>query len=248
MGEAHDDSWGGRRLVLPTLVLGDVGSRPCYPPVPPRPVARVSPVPSPVCPPGSKRARSARVWGAPRSPGAGEGGASMLEDHAHEPAASHPVVVGIDGSTGGWDALAWAAVEARATGRPLHIVHVVEWPILADLWPVPLLDRVVSLRSAGADLLEDGAKRAREVVPHLAVAMQLAVDADVGDALVRVAADASMLVLGKRRGARPWWRRGRRRIAVAAARRSRCPVAVVELRSQPGGALTGWVVVLDDSP
>jgi nucleotide-binding universal stress UspA family protein len=172
----------------------------------------------------------------------------MLEDDAHDPVAVPPVVVGIDGSKGGWDALAWAAAEARATGRPLRIVHVVEWPLLADLWPVPLLDRVVSFRSAGADLLEDGAKRAREVVPRLKIATQLAVEADVGDALVRVAADASMLVLGKRLGARPWWRRGRCRIAVAAARRSRCPVAVVELRPQPGGALTGWVVVLDDSP
>jgi nucleotide-binding universal stress UspA family protein len=172
----------------------------------------------------------------------------MLEDHAHGPVASHPVVVGIDGSTGGWDALAWAAAEARVTGRSLRIVHVVEWPALADLWPVPLLDRVVSLRSAGADLLEDGARRAREVVPQLAVATQLAVEADVSEALVRVAADASMLVLGKRRGARPWWRRGRRRVAVAVARRSRCPVAVVELSGEPGGALTGWVVVLDDAP
>src|SRR4051794_7664912 len=157
----------------------------------------------------------------------------MFEDHAHEPVASHPVVVGIDGSTGGWDALAWAAAEARASGRPLRIVHVVEWPTLADLWPVPLLDRVVSLRSAGADLLDDGAARAREVVPHLALATQLVVEADVSEALVRVAAHASMLVLGKRRGARPWWRRGRRRVAVAAARRSRCPVAVVELSAQP---------------
>jgi hypothetical protein len=57
-----------------------------------------------------------------------------------------------------------------------------------------------------------------------------------------------MLVLGKRRGTQPWWRRGHRRIAVAASRRSTCPVAVVELMPRPCGALTGWVVVLDDSP
>jgi nucleotide-binding universal stress UspA family protein len=165
-----------------------------------------------------------------------------------EPAEPSPVVVGIDGSAGGWDALAWAAVEARANGRPLRIVHVVEWPSLVDIWPVPMVDRSTILRGAGADLVEEGARRAREVVPNLAIATHIEVEADVSDALVRAASGASMLVLGKRRGGRPWWRLGHRRVAVAAARRSACPVAVVELTSRPGGSLTGWIVVLDDSP
>jgi nucleotide-binding universal stress UspA family protein len=171
----------------------------------------------------------------------------MLEE-PHGTATVAPVVVGIDGSAGGWDALAWAAAEARAAGLPLRIVHVVEWPRFADLWPVPLVDRVRSLRGAGAELVEEGVRRAREVVPTLAVTTQIAVGVDVGEALVRVGSDASMLVLGKRRGARPWWGRNHRRVAVRAARRSSCPVAVVELAAQPGGTLTGWVLVLDDSP
>jgi nucleotide-binding universal stress UspA family protein len=155
---------------------------------------------------------------------------------------------GSTGAPGGWDALAWAAAEARATGLPLQIVHVVEWPSLADVWPVPLVDRSTGLRASGAELVADAEMRARDLMPHLEVATRVEVAGDVAAALVRAAAGAAMLVVGKSRGARPWWRRGRRRIAVAATRRAPCPVAVVELMPRPCGALTGWVVVLDDSP
>jgi nucleotide-binding universal stress UspA family protein len=163
-------------------------------------------------------------------------------------AVKSPVVVGIDGSVGGWDALVWAAAEARATEHPLLVVYVVEWPSLADVWPVPVFDRATILRGVGAELVDEGVRRAREIVPNLAVDTQVEVGAVVSDAMVRAAAGASMLVLGKRRGGRPWWRLGHRRIAVAVARRSSCPVAVVELSPRPGGTLTGWIVVLDDSP
>jgi nucleotide-binding universal stress UspA family protein len=155
------------------------------------------------------------------------------------------VVVGIDGTPGGWDALAWAAAEARSSGGSLRIVHVVERPVTLDVWPGSPVDGSEALQ-AGADLVQEGVRRAREVVAGLEVDTQVEAWVEVSAVLVRAAATGSLLVVGKRRGNRPWWRRGRRRIAVRAARRAPCPVAVVELSSRPG-SLTGWVVVLDDS-
>jgi nucleotide-binding universal stress UspA family protein len=157
------------------------------------------------------------------------------------------IVVGVDGSAAAWDALAWAAAEASATGRPLRVVYVAEWPALPDIYPTGYVDRSAALRIVGAELVADGARRAREVAPNLGVITQMAAG-DVAESLVRVAAQDAMIVLGKRRASRRWWRRHRRPTAVAVARRAHCPVAVVELMGETGsGDFAGRVVVLDDA-
>jgi nucleotide-binding universal stress UspA family protein len=51
------------------------------------------------------------------------------------------ILVGVDGRIRGWEALAWAAAEAAAQGRPLRIVHVVEWPTASDAFALPPADR-----------------------------------------------------------------------------------------------------------
>ncbi len=164
--------------------------------------------------------------------------------------ADGPVVVGVDGSPGGWDALVWAAAEAAATGCSLRVVHVIERPPLLDAWSgagaVP--DPSDGLRGAAAAIIAEGVRRAHEVVPDLAVVSRVEGDGSVPEALIGASSGSSLLVIGKREGERPWWRCGRRRIVVAIARRSDCPVAVVELRSRPGEVFAGWVLVLDESP
>jgi nucleotide-binding universal stress UspA family protein len=158
------------------------------------------------------------------------------------------IVVGVDGSAAAWDALAWAAAEASATGHPLCIVHVAEWPVVADMWPVASLDRSAALRIAGAELVAEGVRRVRDVAPNLVMITQLEAGTDVADSLVRAAAGDAMIVLGKRRASRHWWSRHRRPTAVAVASRARCPVAVVELMGEARGDFAGRVVVLDEAP
>lgn len=46
----------------------------------------------------------------------------------------HEIVVGIDDSPSGRQAMAWAAAYARATGSTLRAVHVLAWPLVRDLY------------------------------------------------------------------------------------------------------------------
>jgi nucleotide-binding universal stress UspA family protein len=48
-----------------------------------------------------------------------------------ETASGNPIVVGYDGSLSGDRALRWALGEGTRLGLPVHVVHVVEWPVTA---------------------------------------------------------------------------------------------------------------------
>src|SRR4051812_43447664 len=120
--------------------------------------------------------------------------------------AAGEIVVGVDGGRGGREALCWAAAEASALGLGLRVVHVVEWPCLADAWPDSAVDRLASLSGAGAQIVAQGVQRVAEIAPNVSVTTLV----DVGDVawlLLRAASGATMLVVGKRRGTRPWWMR-----------------------------------------
>ena len=101
------------------------------------------------------------------------------------------VVVGVDGTPGGAGALRYAVVEARRRRVPLHLVHV-----LADgLNVVPAVAPQV-LRGAGQGVLDTAMSTARELGPDLDLTGQLLVGRR-SDAIVSVAKDAELLVLGR---------------------------------------------------
>ncbi|MGY1708823.1 universal stress protein [Geodermatophilus sp. SYSU D00758] len=110
---------------------------------------------------------------------------------------TRPVVVAFDGSVAAREAAYWAAEEAVARGCPLHLVHVLHWPVraLAGLGlPEAALDaeRARAAASAGIEL---AAERCRQHAPGLAARVEVA-PGDAVEVLARLAAGAELLVLG----------------------------------------------------
>jgi nucleotide-binding universal stress UspA family protein len=138
------------------------------------------------------------------------------------------VVVGVDGSEYAEQALLWAAEEAWLERRPLLVVH-------AD-------DPVTPVASGGAELLRSAVDHTRSVYPALEIHSRL-VRADPRTALIDLAAESSMLVLGSRG-------RGHARsllpgsTSVALSRHARCPVTVVRPHS-PAAVRRGVLVGTD---
>lgn len=113
-----------------------------------------------------------------------------------------PVLVGFDGSPGARDAALWAAREATARDRPLHVVQVyaVQWPVavvpgvIAEYPPEP--DRE-ELRQVFAEQLAAATELVRRDQPGLTVTSAL-VDGAASDALAAAAEDmdADLVVVG----------------------------------------------------
>jgi nucleotide-binding universal stress UspA family protein len=140
-----------------------------------------------------------------------------------------PVVVGIDGSDAGFEALRHAAREARWRDVPLHVVHVL------DVTPAVLHlkgDQAITTRELAESDREEIWRRAEEVIdlaaPNVA---QVERDGNPGDALIAYCDEvgASVLVVGPR---------GRGRVATAllgstaqeTVKAARCDVLVVKSR------------------
>jgi len=159
------------------------------------------------------------------------------------------VVVAVDGSANGWDALEWAAAEAAEAQQPLLVLHVIKWPAAADLWmPFPELPS----KGARADaewLFEAAVQRALEIAPELHVVTRLEADCRPGRAVLRAAEHASLIVLGRRRDRRRLPRRFGTSVASFVSRRAPCPVVIAGLDNRPVGPSVGRVAVLvDDNP
>lgn len=159
-----------------------------------------------------------------------------------------PVVVGTDGSASGLDALDWAAAEAASRGRPLRIVHALNWPMAH----VPLGTVVVEgidqqLRAVTETILRDAEDRARTIATDLQVTSRLLVGAAIPTMLGQ-ARDAELLILGTR--PRPDGRGlPRRSISAHVAANAPCPVVVVRpFRSATPGPSVARVVVSVDVP
>lgn len=138
------------------------------------------------------------------------------------------IVVGVDGSAGSVAAVRWALSEARVSGRT--VVALRAWTY----------DPLVDLESAVTRSLEEIARRYRheldEVVAKAAAGTEPVsvrtgtIEGAPGPALVRAAADATMLVLGSH---------GHSRVLTMLVgsvskyclRESRCPVVIVPARS-----------------
>jgi nucleotide-binding universal stress UspA family protein len=149
----------------------------------------------------------------------------------------------IAGSAGpGTVAVEWAADEARLRGRPLRIVHVLEWDH-ADAWPAGEGSYVERVWSSSAPVTGAAAERARAVAPEL----EIRVDTLIGhpaERLLELGREADLLVVGHRgRGGFAGLRLGSvsRRLATHAS----CPVAVVRGRPHPGGPVVAGV---DEAP
>lgn len=155
------------------------------------------------------------------------------------------VIVGVDGGSTGWDALAWAAAEASTSGRAIEIVHVVSWTAYLDAFSMLPIDLSANV-FAGAQVLDEARHLAQEIDSTLSIETTLRTGIDVAGELLGVADHDSLIVIGRSRrtsGTRP------RSVALSLIRRSRCRLTIVTLSAEGGTRNVGQVVALlsDDS-
>jgi len=148
-----------------------------------------------------------------------------------------PVVVGVDGSAAGRDALDWAVAEAATRGRPLWVVHACPPPVdTGPLGPVPSL----SPSTGTSDVLREAARRAQLIAPEVEVTTRLVSGGPVPALLGQ---RAGLIVVGSR------GQSGVRRalagsVSVAVSAHAQCPVVVVPpLREVVPGPSRAQVVV-----
>ena len=146
------------------------------------------------------------------------------------------IVVGTDGSPGARQAVDWALGEARLRGAEVRLVHA---------WMLPLIDAVPEtwvigvppfgpgdeelvhekIEAAALALLQDTVAQAREQEPTLSIEGEL-VEAHAAAALIAVAHDADLLVIGSRgRGGFTGLLLGS--VGAQCVHHARCPVVVV---------------------
>ncbi|GAA4961466.1 universal stress protein [Yinghuangia aomiensis] len=160
-----------------------------------------------------------------------------------------PVVVGLDDDgEAGRRAVRWAAHEAALRGRPLHIVHALDWPPVVDPDPAhatPWEEWRARFRDDGRRLLDGARELASAAEPGLAVTGAL-VDGKPKTVLTKATAGAALVVLGSRRlsSLQEALTTGGG-VAVPVIAHARCPVAVVR-RSGPDRNGAGPVVVGSD--
>jgi nucleotide-binding universal stress UspA family protein len=134
-----------------------------------------------------------------------------------------PVVVGVDGSEGGLEAVDWAADEAVRHGVPLHILHA----------------------AAGShespDLITAASERARQCAPTVRLSSEVS-HADAASALIDKGRNAFALVLGSR-GLGDLADMLLGSVSLAVAARADCPVVVVRGEVAHRDAQLGNIVV-----
>jgi nucleotide-binding universal stress UspA family protein len=140
------------------------------------------------------------------------------------------IVVGVDGSETSDRAVDWAAEQARLEGRDLTLVHATgAVGAAALLWLDQAgVDSDVALdgiRRDGEDLLAAAAERVAAVAPDVRVRGVVA-ELDPRDALLEVAEDAAMVVVGSR-GRGPVRSLLLGSVAHALSRDPHCPVVVL---------------------
>lgn len=149
-----------------------------------------------------------------------------------------PVVVGVDGSPPGWDAIRLAAQEAVWRRRPLRVVHAFVWP------PVQMPDYRHVRRDAEA-LVADAVALAKAWAPRTPVSGEV-VDGAPGTVLRREGRTAAVVVLGRSDPEHRWPPADSVVIQVAA--RIRCPVLVDHPLANPAQATGPVLVGADGSP
>ncbi|MCY7395706.1 MAG: universal stress protein [Nocardioides sp.] len=154
------------------------------------------------------------------------------------------IVVGVDGSPSADDALDWAADQAVLDHRPLTLVHAVS--ISRPDWTDPAVagidEILVVVCNRARVMLTEATSRVTAVHPGLVVHHVLS-EADPREALLGLADEAAMIVLGSR-GRGPVRSLLLGSVSVAVARLSSCPVVVLH-PSGPAVTRRGVLVGVD---
>ena len=129
--------------------------------------------------------------------------------------ADRPIVVGVDGTTTGLRAVAWAAKEALLRGRPLRLVHAAPYLGTPD---------DPTARGRADAVLARARTVAHQIAPQLATDAVVLPDPPVA-ALIDASADAELLVIGMIGGSGAEIVLGSVTLDVTTA--AHCPVAVV---------------------
>ena len=159
-----------------------------------------------------------------------------------------PVLVAVDGSLHGWDALEWAAAEAGARRSDLRIVHVTSWA--PQVWGDGYTTSFVNEWDSGAlasakSVLEEAVRRACAVEPGLSATTHVH-EGPAGAAVLSEGKRDALIVVGRGQ------RRGRfsmfsTSVSRQVVRRAAAPVVVVELfDNQTRGPSARRVVVSVD--
>jgi nucleotide-binding universal stress UspA family protein len=111
---------------------------------------------------------------------------------------SNSIVVGLDDSATSRAAHRWAAAYAHTTGKDLRVIHVLDWPIGLNPSAVKSGTR---LRIPKQDIAEPywrGIHRIFDDTSSPPGSILQFAQGDVGDVLVRLSANADLLVVGTR--------------------------------------------------
>jgi nucleotide-binding universal stress UspA family protein len=111
------------------------------------------------------------------------------------------IIVGLDDSAASRAAHRWAAAYAYATGKDLHAVHVLDWPIGLDASAVKSGTRLCVPKQDIAEPYRRGMHHVFDDTGFPPGSLQFA-QGDVGDVLVRLSASAELLVVGTRQPVR----------------------------------------------
>lgn len=154
------------------------------------------------------------------------------------------ILVGVDGSRAGLEAVAWAVQEAALRHAPLRIVHVI--PAWAYKLPedAPRAGVARWMRDSAAATLERGAEWARAENRAVEVESRL-LPGDPRLSLIEAAKEAELLVVGSH-GLGGFRGMLLGSVALGVSGHTTCPVAVV--RTAPAGQGGPVVVGVDGSP
>lgn len=111
--------------------------------------------------------------------------------------ATKPVVVGVDGSEESFQAVEWAAMEAKRHGSPLRIVSAPAAMPRVRAYHATESTVAIALRGVSARALDAGVARSEEVAPGLSVTTGLLSGAPAL-AVAESGSTAAMLVVGAR--------------------------------------------------
>jgi nucleotide-binding universal stress UspA family protein len=155
-----------------------------------------------------------------------------------------PVVVGVDGSACGLDAVALAAREAVLRNRPLRVVYAFFWPFLGvPLGPSPLGPPEGGLLNDTQRIVQEAVDRARQAEPSVAVT-GAAITGAPAEVLIDQSKSAAIVVVGDR-GLGGFTGLLVGSVAVQLAAHAACPVLVARGRPNPTGDV---LVGVDGSP
>jgi len=112
------------------------------------------------------------------------------------------IIVGLDDSAASRAALRWAAAYAYATGKDLRAVHVLDWPIGLSASAVKSGTRLYVPKQEIAESYWRGMHRVFDCTSSPQGSGLQFAQGDVGDVLVRLSANAELLVVGTRQPVR----------------------------------------------